>query len=164
MFQIRSAKTTDVLAISKMAAPLVDKRVLLGKEMVEAYEAIQEFVVAEQDSRIVGFGALHVMWQDLAEVRTLVVEDQSKRQGIGKALLAELEARAQALGVERVFCLTFEKEFFETNGYQVISDVPVDPATYAELVRSHDNGVAEFLDLARVKQNTLGNSRMLKQL
>jgi amino-acid N-acetyltransferase len=132
--------------------------------MVEAYEAIQEFVVAEQDSRIVGFGALHVMWQDLAEVRTLVVEDQSKRQGIGKALLAELEARAQALGVERVFCLTFEKEFFETNGYQVISDVPVDPATYAELVRSHDNGVAEFLDLARVKQNTLGNSRMLKQL
>jgi amino-acid N-acetyltransferase len=147
-----------------MAAPLVDKRVLLGKEMVEAYEAIQEFVVAEQDSRIVGFGALHVMWQDLAEVRTLVVEDQSKRQGIGKALLAELEARAQALGVERVFCLTFEKEFFETNGYQVISDVPVDPATYAELVRSHDNGVAEFLDLARVKQNTLGNSRMLKQL
>jgi amino-acid N-acetyltransferase len=164
MFQIRSAKTTDVLAISKMAAPLVDKRVLLGKEMVEAYEAIQEFVVAEQDSRIVGFGALHVMWQDLAEVRTLVVEDQSKRRGIGKALLAELEARAQALGVERVFCLTFEKEFFETNGYQVISDVPVDPATYAELVRSHDNGVAEFLDLARVKQNTLGNSRMLKQL
>jgi amino-acid N-acetyltransferase len=138
--------------------------VLLGKEMVEAYEAIQEFVVAEQDSRIVGFGALHVMWQDLAEVRTLVVEDQSKRRGIGKALLAELEARAQALGVERVFCLTFEKEFFETNGYQVISDVPVDPATYAELVRSHDNGVAEFLDLARVKQNTLGNSRMLKQL
>ena len=164
MFQIRSAKTTDVLAISKMAAPLVDKRVLLGKEMVEAYEAIQEFVVAEQDFRIVGFGALHVMWQDLAEVRTLVVADQSKRQGIGKALLAELEARAQALGVERVFCLTFEKEFFETNGYQVISDVPVDPATYAELVRSHDNGVAEFLDLARVKQNTLGNSRMLKQL
>jgi amino-acid N-acetyltransferase len=164
MFQIRSAKTTDVLAISKMAAPLVDKRVLLGKEMVEAYEAIQEFVVAEQDSRIVGFGALHVMWQDLAEVRTLVVADQSKRQGIGKALLAELEARAQALGVERVFCLTFEKEFFETNGYRVISDVPVDPATYAELVRSHDNGVAEFLDLARVKQNTLGNSRMLKQL
>lgn len=164
MFQIRSAKTTDVPAISKIAAPLVDKRVLLGKEMVEAYEAIQEFVVAEQDSKIVGFGALHVMWQDLAEVRTLVVDDQAKRKGIGKALLAELEARAQALGIARVFCLTFEKEFFATNGYQVISDVSVDPATYAELVRSHDNGVAEFLDLARVKQNTLGNSRMLKQL
>ena len=164
MFQIRSAKTTDVPAISQMAQPLVDERVLLGKEMVEAYEAIQEFVVAEQDSKLVGFGALHVMWQDLAEVRTLAVHDQSKRQGIGKALLAELEARAQALGVRRIFCLTFEKEFFVANGYQIISDVPVDPTTYAELVRSHDDGVAEFLDLARVKQNTLGNSRMLKQL
>ena len=164
MFQIRSAKTTDVPAITQMAAPLVDERVLLGKERVEAYEAIQEFVVAEQDSKLVGFGALHIMWQDLAEVRTLVVDNQSKRQGIGKALLAELEARAKALSIKRVFCLTFEKEFFATNGYQVISDVPVDPATYAELVRSHDDGVAEFLDLARVKQNTLGNSRMLKQL
>tara|TARA_B110000259_G_scaffold113859_1_gene129808 strand:- start:328 stop:642 length:315 start_codon:yes stop_codon:yes gene_type:complete len=104
------------------------------------------------------------MWQDLAEVRTLAVDEQAKRRGIGKAMLLELEARAKALGVTRVFCLTFEKEFFAANGYQVISDVPVDPATYAELVRSHDNGVAEFLDLARVKQNTLGNSRMLKHL
>ena len=164
MFQIRSAKTSDVPAMGKIAAPLVDNRVLLGKEMVETYEAIQEFVIAEQDSMLVGFGALHVMWQDLAEVRTLAVDEQAKRRGIGKAMLLELEARAKALGVTRVFCLTFEKEFFAANGYQVISDVPVDPATYAELVRSHDNGVAEFLDLARVKQNTLGNSRMLKHL
>ncbi len=164
MFQMRSAKTTDVRAISKIAAHVGDSRVLLGKEMVETYEAIQEFVVAEQDSKLLGFGALHVMWQDLAEVRTLVVDEEAKRQGIGRALLLELEVKARALGVTRVFCLTFEKEFFSANGYQVISDVPVDPATYAELVRSHDNGVAEFLDLARVKQNTLGNSRMLKQL
>jgi len=147
-----------------MAQPLVESRVLLGKELVEAYGAIQEFIVAEKDNKVVGFGALHVMWEDLAEVRTLVVDENSKRQGIGKALLEELEKRAKDIGIKRVFCLTFEKEFFGANGYQVISDVPVDPETYAELVRSHDDGVAEFLDLARVKQNTLGNSRMLKQL
>ncbi len=164
MFRIRSAKTTDVPAISKIAAPLVDNRVLLGKEMVETYEAIQEFVVVDLDLKLLGFGPLHVMCQDFTEVRTLVVDEEAKRQGIGRALLLELEVKARALGVTRVFCLTFEKEFFSANGYQVISDVPVDPATYAELVRSHDNGVAEFLDLARVKQNTLGNSRMLKHL
>ena len=147
-----------------MAQPLVESRVLLGKELVEAYGAIQEFIVAEKDNKVVGFGALHVMWEDLAEVRTLVVDENSKRQGIGKALLEELEKRAKDIGIKRVFCLTFEKEFFGANGYKVISDVPVDPETYAELVRSHDDGVAEFLDLARVKQNTLGNSRMLKQL
>ena len=164
MFHIRSAKTADVPAISKIARPLVEKRVLLGKELVESYEGIQEFIVAEQAGEVIGFGALHVMWQDLAEVRTLAVADNHRGKGIGQALLKELESRATDLGIKRVFCLTFEKEFFGANGYQVISDVPVEPDVYAELVRSHDDGVAEVLDLARVKQNTLGNSRMLKHL
>jgi amino-acid N-acetyltransferase len=104
------------------------------------------------------------MWQDLAEVRTLAVSEDSKRKGIGAAMLRELLERAKELGVNRVFCLTFEEEFFRAHGFEVISDVPVDAETYAEMVRSHDDGVAEFLDLARVKQNTLGNSRMLLQL
>jgi amino-acid N-acetyltransferase len=164
MFSIRSAKTTDVRAITEIAQPLIEKRILLGKELVEIYESIQEFVVAEQDGKVIGFGALHVMWEDLAEVRTLAVAEGVKRKGIGAAMLAELISRAERLGVRRVFCLTFEEEFFKAHGFSVISDIPVDPETYAEMVRSHDEGVAEFLDLARVKQNTLGNSRMLKLL
>lgn len=164
MFSIRPARTSDVAAITEIAQPLIEERILLGKELVEIYEAIQEFVVAEQDGKVVGFGALHVMWQDLAEVRTLAVAKSAKRKGIGAAMLRELLERARVLGVRRVFCLTFEEEFFRSHGFEVISDVPVDSATYAEMVRSHDDGVAEFLDLARVKQNTLGNSRMLLKL
>lgn len=164
MLLIRSARTQDVHAINKIAEPLIQDRVLLGKELVELFEAIQEFVVAELDGQVVGFGALHVMWEDLAEVRTLAVDQDFKRRGIGAAMLRELLERARLLGIRRVFCLTFEVDFFRSHGFDVISDVPVDPETYAELVRSHDDGVAEFLDLARVKQNTLGNSRMLKTL
>jgi amino-acid N-acetyltransferase len=164
MFSIRPARTSDVAAITKIAQPLIEQRILLGKELVENYEAIQEFVVAEQEGQVIGFGALHVMWQDLAEVRTLAVAESAKRKGIGAAMLRELLERARVLGVRRVFCLTFEEEFFRSHGFQVISDVPVDPETYAEMVRSNDDGVAEFLDLARVKQNTLGNSRMLLKL
>ena len=164
MFSIRPARTTDVPAITEIAQPLIDQRILLGKELVEIYEAIQEFVVAEQDGKVIGFGALHVMWQDLAEIRTLAVSESAKRKGIGAAMLRELLDRAKMLGVRRVFCLSFEEEFFRSHGFEVISDVPVDPDTYAEMVRSHDDGVAEFLDLARVKQNTLGNSRMLLKL
>lgn len=149
---------------SKIAEPLVADRILLGKEMVELYESIQEFVVAELDGEVVGFGALHVMWQDLAEVRTLAVDVNNKRRGLGAALLNELLERAKNLGVHRVFCLTFEVDFFQRHGFAEISDMPVDAETYAEMVRSNDEGVAEFLDLARVKQNTLGNSRMLKYL
>ena len=164
MFSIRPARTSDVAAITKIAQPLIEQRILLGKELVEIYEAIQEFVVAEQEGQVIGFGALHVMWQDLAEVRTLAVAESAKRKGIGAAMLRELLERARVLGVRRVFCLTFEEEFFRSHGFQVISDVPVDAETYAEMVRSNDDGVAEFLDLARVKQNTLGNSRMLRHL
>ncbi len=164
MLLIRSARTSDVPRIQKIAEPLVADRILLGKEMVELYESIQEFVVAELDGEVVGFGALHVMWQDLAEVRTLAVDVNNKRRGLGAAMLNELLERAKALGVHRVFCLTFEVDFFQRHGFAEISDMPVDAETYAEMVRSNDEGVAEFLDLARVKQNTLGNSRMLKYL
>lgn len=164
MLTIRPARTTDVRAITAIAAPLVEKRILLGKELVELYESIQEFMVAEQDGEVVGFGALHVMWEDLAEVRTLAVRESLKGQGVGKKILGELLDKAKELGIHRVFCLTFEVAFFESQGFQVISDIPVDAETYAELVRSNDEGVAEFLDLARVKQNTLGNSRMLRYI
>lgn len=164
MFTIRPARTSDVLAIQQVAQPLIEQRILLGKELVAIYEAIQEFVVAEAHGEVVGFGALHVMWQDLAEVRTLAVSEEMKRKGVGAAMLRELLERAKVLGIRRVFCLTFEEEFFRSHGFEVISDVPVDAETYAEMVRSHDDGVAEFLDLARVKQNTLGNSRMLLKL
>lgn len=102
--------------------------------------------------------------EDLAEVRTLAVSTNAQRRGVGAAILRELLERARVLGIHRVFCLTFETKFFASHGFEEISDVPVDAATYAELVRSHDAGVAEFLDLARVKQNTLGNTRMLKKL
>ena len=72
--------------------------------------------------------------------------------------------RAREIGVGRVFCLTFETAFFAKHGFEPISDVPVDAETFEEMVRSTDVGVAEFLDLARVKENTLGNTRMLKRL
>jgi len=164
MLSVRPANTADVAKIRQIANPLVEQRVLLGKELVELYESIQEFVVAEMDGEVVGFGALHVMWEDLAEVRTLAVSSAAQGRGVGAAILGELLQRARTLGIHRVFCLTFETKFFSSHGFEEISDVPVDAATYAELVRSNDEGVAEFLDLARVKQNTLGNTRMLKKL
>lgn len=98
MFSIRPARTPDVAAITKIAQPLIEQRILLGKELVEIYEAIQEFVVAEQDGEVIGFGALHVMWQDLAEVRTLAVAESAKRKGIGAAMLRQLLERAKEIG------------------------------------------------------------------
>jgi amino-acid N-acetyltransferase len=113
---------------------------------------------------VIGAGALHVFWEDLAEVRSIVVAKELRGTGVGHAVLEALLAKAKSVGIKRVFCLTFETEFFGRHGFVEISDVPVDTETFEQMVRSHDDGVAEFLDLARVKQNTLGNTRMLKTL
>jgi amino-acid N-acetyltransferase len=138
---------------------------LLKLELVSLYEKVSEFLVAVNGAgEVVGAGAVHVMWEDLAEVRSLVVRDDHRGNGIGHILVDALLERAKEIGVSRVFCLTFETAFFAKHGFSEISDVPVDEETYAELVRSTDDGVAEFLDLARVKENTLGNTRMLANI
>lgn len=161
--QVRAARTDDVRSIQAMREPLVGPRVLLGHELVGLYEAVPEFMVAvDETGTVIGAGALHVMWQDLAEVRSMVVAENMRGKGIGHKILEGLLQRAESLGIKRVFCLTFETEFFGKHGFVEISDVPVDEETFEQMVRSHDDGVAEFLDLARVKQNTLGNTRMLK--
>jgi amino-acid N-acetyltransferase len=164
-FRVRRARTSDVARIVDLVEPLVQRRILLGKERVDLFGAVQEFRVAEtDDGEVVGCGALHVMWEDLGEIRTLAVADDWLGAGVGHALLDTLEADARELGLTRLFCLTFEVGFFGRHGFEDMGAETVDPAVYAELVRSHDEGVAEFLDLARVKQNTLGNTRMLKLL
>ena len=166
--RIRPARPRDVRAIRALVEPYADRRILIAKEMVAYYEAVQEFLVVDEGTAdapaVVGCGALHVMWEDLAEIRTLAVARDRLGAGLGHAIVEQLLDRARDLGLRRVFCLTFEVDFFTRHGFHEIEGTPVDPAVYAELLRSHDDGVAEFLDLARVKPNTLGNSRMLIEL
>jgi amino-acid N-acetyltransferase len=164
-FSVRPARTADVRGILDILDPFVRRRILLGKDIVVLYESVQQFMVAEDaDGRLVGCGALHVMWEDLGEIRTLIVVDEWLHHGVGRAIVEALEANARTLGLSRLFCLTFEVDFFTRRGFAEIGEQVVDPDVYSQLIRSPDEGVAEFLDLAHVKPNTLGNSRMLKQL
>ena len=161
---VRRARTADVRDIADLVERYAADRILLAKERVTLYEDVQEFRVAEAAGAVVGCGALHVMWEDLAEIRTLAVDPAFRGAGVGSAVLAELVAQARELGVRRLFCLTFEVDFFARHGFTTLDGTPVPPEVYAQLLRSMDEGVAEFLDLARVKPNTLGNTRMLLEL
>jgi amino-acid N-acetyltransferase len=105
-----------------------------------------------------------VMWEDLAEIRTVAVDPDRRGQKIGHQIVAALLEQARELGVARVFCLTFETRFFGSFGFSEIDGAPVPHSVYEQLLRSYDEGVAEFLDLERVKPNTLGNKRMLIHL
>lgn len=161
---VRRATTHDVRAIRDLVRPLAGDRVLLNKEAVAYYEAVPEFRVAEVDGAVVGCGAVHVMWDDLAEIRTLAVAGSHLGLGVGSRILEALVADARTFGVSRLFCLTFEVDFFTAHGFVPIEGQAVEPEVYLELLRSYDEGVAEFLDLERVKPNTLGNTRMLRTL
>ncbi|MBU1249895.1 MAG: amino-acid N-acetyltransferase [Actinobacteria bacterium] len=166
-FSVRQARTADVRGIHALVEPLVQERILLGKELVVFFESVQEFSVAVDDDSgdVIGCGALHVLWEDLGEVRTLAVQERWRGTGVGHAIYERLEQQARELGLRRLFCLTFETDFFGRHGFVSIGEeLLVDPEVYSELVRSPDEGVAEFLDLSRVKPNTLGNSRLLKEL
>ncbi len=165
-YTIRSARTRDVPVISKLIDSNVESGRLLSKAAVTLYEDVQEFCVAElpYDATVAGCGALHVMWEDLAEIRTVAVREDCQGLGIGHGIVDALLQRARAVGVDRVFVLTFAVDFFVRHGFREISGTPVAAEVYTELLRSYDEGVAEFLDLEWVKPNTLGNTRMLLRL
>ena len=161
---VRQARTSDIKKIRSIVGLYASQRRLLSKETVTLYEGVQEFTVAEVNGEVVGCGALHVLWEDLAEVRTVAVIESMQGKGIGHAILESILNKAKEIGVKKVFCLTFETKFFDSHGFNEIQGAPVEPDVYAQLLRSYDEGIAEFLDLESVKPNTLGNTRMLKIL
>lgn len=161
---VRRARTSDVPRIKDLIDIYAGK-ILLGKNLVTLYESVQEFWVAEDiDGTVIGCGALHVMWDDLGEVRTVAVDPATAGRGVGHRIVARLLDVARDLELSRVFVLTFEVEFFGRHGFAVIDGTPVSHDVYEEMCRSYDTGVAEFLDLSYVKPNTLGNTRMLVHL
>ncbi len=162
--EVRRARTADVPGIRALVDANTAERRLLEKATVTLYEDVQEVFVAVDGEDVVGCGALHVLWEDLAEVRTLAVAPAVQGRGIGAALLSRLVENARDLGVRRLFCLTFEVDFFSRHGFVPVQEAIVDPVVQAQMLASADEGVAEFLDLERVKPNTLGNTRMLAVL
>ncbi len=164
-YAVRRARTGDIRAIRALIDANVQSGRLLDKPTVTLYEDVQEFWVATTpDAEIAGCGALHVIWEDLAEIRTLAVAAEHQGRGVGNLIVAALLETARELGVNRVFVLTFAVAFFQRHGFTEIVGQATSPEVYAELLRSYDEGVAEFLDLDRVKPNTLGNTRMLLRL
>lgn len=160
---VRRARTSDVPAI-KGLVDIYAGRILLEKNLVNIYEAVQEFWVAELDDELIGCGALHVLWADLGEVRTVAVHPKVRGHGVGHLIVERLLDVARELHLQRIFVLTFEVEFFTRHGFAEIDGTPVTAEVYEEMCRSYDTGVAEFLDLSYVKPNILGNTRMLLTL
>jgi amino-acid N-acetyltransferase len=117
---IRKATVRDVPAIVALVNETAQKGLVLPKSLNQVYQNIRDFVVCEEDGKVVACAALHVLWEDLAEVRSLVVHTQRRGKGMGRQLVAALVKQARDLGVPRVFALTYQQEFFISVGFHLI--------------------------------------------
>ncbi len=118
-FQTRKARLSDIAAIYDLLKRMASGGLLLPRSLSNLYEMVQTFWVTEdQDGRLAGAGALQVAWETLGEVRSLAVEEKYRGLGLGSQLTAAIESEALALGVERMFVLTYAPAFFEKQGYE----------------------------------------------
>jgi len=118
--KVRNAKISDAKAIYSLINSYAERDKMLFRSMADIYENLQAFAVAELDGGVVGCCALQVVWSDLAEVKSLAVDASNKGAGVGKMLVNAAIEQASQLGVQRVFALTLEPDFFEKLGFEVI--------------------------------------------
>lgn len=118
--KIRSAKITDVKAIYSLINFYAERDKMLFRSMADIYESLQAFIVAELNGNVVGCCALQIVWSDLAEIKSLAVDEANTEKGIGKMLVEAATEQARQLGLPRVFALTLNPDFFEKMGFKVI--------------------------------------------
>lgn len=135
--KIRPAKVQDVKQIHKIVEFYADNKEMLHRSLNSIYENIQEYVVAEHNKKIIACGALHVTWDDLAEVKALAVEKKYARKGIGRKIVTTLEKNAVELGIFTTFALSFKPEFFKKLGYEIISKEVLPQKIWSECINCH---------------------------
>jgi len=118
--RVRAATVHDVEDIVHLVNIYAARGEMLPKSLNQVYQNIRDFVVAEIDGEVVGCGALHILWDNLAEVRSLAVAEGLRRQGIGGLILQELVADARQLGLPQIFALTYKPRFFTRWGFRVV--------------------------------------------
>jgi len=117
---VRIAKISDVEAIHGLISSYAERDRMLFRSMADIFENLQAFTVAEAEGEVVGCCALEIIWADLAEVKSLAVDNANKEKGIGRLLVNAAIDQARLLQVPRVFALTLEPEFFEKLGFEVV--------------------------------------------
>ncbi len=118
---IRKASIGDCGPILKLVNELALQQILLPRSPASVIENIRDFFIAEDDGRLVACGALHVVWTDLAEIRSIAVDPSIQKAGIGRRLIDVMVAEAEALGIPKLFAFTYVQTFFEKMGFHVVS-------------------------------------------
>ena len=131
---IRKAIIQDVPEMQKLINLFAERGDLLPRSLNQLYENIRDFLVLEEDGRILGTCALHVNWGDLAEIMALTVDDSRQGKGLGRELVGKCLAEAEALGISRVFALTYKPDFFAKLGFRLIDKSELPQKVWTECI------------------------------
>jgi amino-acid N-acetyltransferase len=126
MFMIRKAKISDVKEIQKLLACYANKGEMLSRSLSELYDSLRDFYVYDEEGKLFGASALHIVWEDLAEVRSVAVAQEAARRGVGSQVVGACLDEARELGLKRIFCLTYKPDFFAKFGFKIVdkSELP----------------------------------------
>lgn len=132
---IRKAQIADVKDIQKLLMTFANRGDMLSRSLSELYESLRDFYVVEEEGVILGVAALHVVWEDLAEVRSVAVVEDSGRRGIGSRLVQACIAEAREIGLKRIFCLTYKPEFFAKHGFRLVDKAELPHKVWGDCIK-----------------------------
>ena len=138
---LRKATIKDVKAMQDLIGSFASRGQMLPKSLSELYDQIRDFFVYEEDGAVVGTCALHVSWDDLAEIRSLAVQERHWGRGVGESLVRACIDESKELGIKRIFALTYRSEFFEKLGF-----VQIDKSTLPHKIWADCLKCAKFPD------------------
>ncbi len=134
---IEKATIHDPPEILTVVNHFADRQLMLPRSLNDMYETLRDFFVCREDGQIMGCAALHVTWGGLGEVRSLAVVEEAQGRGIGRALLTSCLDEARALGMEKVFVLTYVPGFFEAFGFATVSKDILPHKVWADCLNCH---------------------------
>jgi len=132
--KLRKARIADVEEMMVLINSNAEEGLMLPRSRNMLYEHIREFLLAEEETQLVGVASLHILWSDLAEIRALAVSSEYKRKGIGTKIVKALEEEAKELGVTKLFALTYQPEFFKYCGYEEVSKDQMPQKVWTECI------------------------------
>ncbi|MBF0329808.1 MAG: N-acetyltransferase [Nitrospirae bacterium] len=135
--KIRQSSISDAKYIHKIINDFARKDEMLPRALNEIYENIRDFIVFEEDGIIKGVCALHILWEDLAEIRSFAVVAEYQRQGIGKKLLIKSLKDASSLGIKKVFALTYRPDFFKNLGFKDTDKAKLPQKIWGDCLKCH---------------------------
>ncbi len=132
---IRKAQIADVKNIQRLLMTFANRGDMLSRSLSELYESLRDFYVVEEGGVLLGAAALHIVWDDLAEVRSVAVTEDAGRKGIGSRLVQACISEAREIGLKRIFCLTYKPDFFAKHGFRLVDKAELPQKVWGDCIK-----------------------------